>query len=156
MKQKKTSSSANSRAPFLYVCPGCGQLLYHRAFAADKQFGSPLRPCPSCKTEYYDPRYQEPALFDDPKLPLLPGTVWGGLLMGLAFLLGAVYMPQTLELAALGLLFLGASIWFAIDYRRTLPQRLEELKGEVELSRQRLKDPAYCDKLKSHGVKIKR
>lgn len=156
LKKQTQKKKSQSRTPFFYVCPGCGQLLYHRAFAADRQFGSPLRPCPNCKTEYYDPRYREPALCRDPRLPVLPGTVWGGLLMGVAFLLGAVYMPQTLELTVFGLIFLATSTWFALDYRRTLPHRREELTRELEQSRQRLKDAAYCDKLRSYGVKIKR
>lgn len=155
MNMRKKKTGPGSHTPFLYVCSGCGQVLYHRARASDRQFGSPMRPCPSCGTEYYDPHYREPALCRGPKLPMLPGTVWGGLLMGAAFLLGALYMPQKLELALFGLLFFCVSAWFAWDYRRTLPQRQEELEEELKRSRKRLENPNYRKKLESHGVKVK-
>jgi hypothetical protein len=115
-----------------------------------------MRPCPNCGTEYYDPRWQEPALCKNAKLPLLPGTVWGGLLLGIAFLLGAFYLSQKLELIILGLLFLFGSIWYALDYRRSLPQQKERFKLELEESRRRLKNPAYCQKLEENGVKFKK
>lgn len=136
------------------LCPKCGQLLYHRAGARDRQFGSPMRPCPNCGAEYYDPRWQEPALCKNPKLPLLPGTVWGGLLLGIAFLLGAFYLSRKLELSILGLLFLFGSIWYAVDYRRSLPQQKQTLQLELEESRKRLKNPAYRQKLAENGVKL--
>ena len=88
--------------PFVYLCPQCGELLYYRLRARDPHYGAPLRPCPRCGATYFDPSDREPALEKHPRLPLLPGTVWGGLLLGLAFLLGAAFLPQKLELAVMG------------------------------------------------------
>ena len=79
--------------PFVYLCPQCGELLYYRLRARDTHYGAPLRPCPHCGATYFDPSYREPALEKRPRLPLLPGTVWGGLLLGLAFLRAAKPSP---------------------------------------------------------------
>ena len=121
--------------PFVYLCPQCGELLYYRLRARDTHYGAPLRPCPHCGATYFDPSYREPALEKRPRLPLLPGTVWGGLLLGLAFLLGAAFLPQKLELAVMGVLFFGASLWYAVDWRRTAPQRQADFEREQAESR---------------------
>lgn len=140
--------------PFVYLCPQCGELLYYRLRARDTHYGAPLRPCPHCGAIYFDPSYREPALEKHPRLPLLPGTVWGGLLLGLAFLLGAAFLPQKLELAVMGVLFFGASLWYAVDWRRTAPQRQADFEREQADSRRRLQDAAYRRALREHGVKL--
>ena len=82
------------------------------------------------------------------------GFVGSRLLLGLAFLLGAAFLPQKLELAGMGVLFFGASRWYAVDWRRTVPQRQADFEKEQAESRRRLQDAAYRRALRDHGVKL--
>lgn len=140
--------------PFVYLCPQCGELLYYRLRARDTQYGAPLRPCPHCGAIYFDPSYREPALEKRPRLPLLPGTVWGGLLLGLAFLLGAAFLPQKLELAVMGVLFFGASLCTRWTGGAPPPSARPILNRSRPKAAGRLQDAAYRRALREHGVKL--
>lgn len=139
---------------FMRLCPSCGQLLYHRAQVQDLRYGSPFQQCPNCGGEYFDLRYQEPALLRNPHLNRLPHSLLGGLLLGGAFLLGAVYLERKLELILLGLLFFGSSAYFALQFYRSSASRKQAFQEELSRSRQRLQDPAYVAKLRDNGITV--
>ena len=54
----------------------------------------------------------------------------------------------------MGVLFFGASLWYAVDWRRTASQRQADFEREQAESRRRLQDAAYRRALREHGVKL--
>lgn len=151
----KSKKQEKAKRPMVAICPDCGKLLYYRFAASDGEYGCPFRPCPGCGVEYFDPRWKEPALEKEPKLPKLPRTIWGYVLLGLAFLLGAVFMAgYRLELLLLGVLLVALGVWSALEWRRTLPERQAQLKEELKASAVRVSKASYLERLAQNGVKV--
>lgn len=139
---------------FMSLCPACGQLLYHRAQVQDIRYGSPFQSCPGCGAEYFDYRFREPGLEARHHVDRLPKSTLGSLLLGAAFLLGAVYLDRKLEMALMGALFLGAALYFAVTFWRSSEERHRAFQEELTASRLRLKDPEYVDRLRANGIKV--
>ena len=151
----KSKKEKKNGIPLVNLCPNCGGVLYYRFAASDGEYGCPFRPCPGCGIEYFDPRWKEPALEKEPKLPELPRTVWGYVGLGLAFLLGAVFMAgYRLELVLLGALMLALSVWSGLEWRRELPERRAKLEEELKASAARVAKASYLERLMQNGVKV--
>ena len=86
-------------------------------------------------------------------------TLWtlcrsGELWRHIAVSCGETVLGFTAGFLLMGVLFFGASLWYAVDWRRTAPQRQADFEREQAESRRRLQDAAYRRALREHGVKL--
>lgn len=148
-----------------FKCPSCGNKLFSYE-PRIRKYGSLIKECKKCGSEYIDPRYYELALngIPDDEYKIFPYVfmiVFGGLVIWRAlrlFGMRQLGVPDVLQmllpsvLLIMGLVFVIWAIGGIIMLKTGLhKKKIERLLAE---SQERLKDSGYISSLRSLGLKI--
>ncbi len=148
-----------------FKCPSCGKKLFTYEYRIRK-YGSPVKECKKCGSEYVDPRFYELAIDgipeDEYKLyPYIFMIVIGGLIVWRALHLfgmrqlgvpGYIQWLMPTALLIMGSVFIiGAIVSIILTLTGLHKKKMDRL---LEESEERIRDYAYIKKLKKLGYKI--
>lgn len=144
------------------VCPKCTnkQIDNHIVNAYGVNWGSPIKRCLICNTEYLDNRYQEAAIYEKPKSRLKIREIKYagiGMLFGPLMLLVNSIRMTLFNFSSDGTLFYGGiiltcfSIILAVIFTLAALENHKNYKKALEESQGRLQDGEYKDKLIKYG-----
>ncbi len=148
-----------------FKCPSCGKKLFTYEYRIRK-YGSPLKECKKCGSEYIDPRYYELALdgIPDDEFKITPYVfmmiiggliIWRGLYMFRMHQLGVAEEIQWLlptVFTLLGIVLVIGSIAGMVSIKTGLhKKKIDRLMAE---SRARVSDMDYIRRLRKLGYKI--
>ena len=148
-----------------FKCPSCGKKLFSYE-ARVRKYGSLIKECRKCGSEYIDPRYYELALSGIPDdeykiFPYMFMIVIGGLVIWRAlhlFGLRQLGVPSEIQwllpsvLLIMGIVFVVGALAGIIMIKTGLrKKKIDRLLAE---SQERLKDSSYISRLRSLGLKF--
>lgn len=143
-------------------CPACGQK--NRDSCNAWGYGSPVRYCKKCQAEFFDNRWREVAIdgFDPRSMNsglYLKGTIGSAVFAAVmaGYVAISIKTRGSYSIRAAGCIALGviASVMCLIVYIRIKSGYEEKDQAHfLEESRDRLRDPAYVQKLMQYGVQI--
>jgi len=144
-----------------WVCPECKTK--NREACNTWMYGSPIRQCKACRSEYLDRRFREVAIDGfDPRSNNAKFYVKGTLfLLAIALVCGVVIYFQyargyySMKVVAAGALSaLGAVACLIMSIRIKLGFQNKDNEKYMEESKARLNDSQYVEKLRKYGYKI--
>ena len=144
-----------------WVCPECKTK--NREACNTWMYGSPIRQCKACRSEYLDRRFREVAIDGfDPRSNNAKFYVKGALfLLAIALVCGVVIYFQyargyySMKVVAAGALStLGAVACLIMSIRIKLGFQNKDNEKYMEESKARLSDSQYVEKLRKYGYKI--
>ena len=144
-----------------WVCPECKTK--NREACNTWMYGSPVRECKACRSEYLDRRFREVAIDGfDPRSNNAKFYVKGALfLLAIALVCGVVTYFQyargyySMKVVAAGALSaLGAVACLIMSIRIKLGFQNKDNEKYMEESKARLSDSQYVEKLRKYGYKI--
>ena len=144
-----------------WVCPECKTK--NREACNTWMYGSPIRQCKACRSEYLDRRFREVAIEGfDPRSNNAKFYVKGTLfLLAIALVCGVVTYFQyargyySMKVVAAGALSaLGAVACLIMSIRIKLGFQNKDNEKYMEESKARLSDSQYVEKLRKYGYKI--
>ena len=144
-----------------WVCPECKTK--NREACNTWMYGSPIRQCKACRSEYLDRRFREVAIEGfDPRSNNAKFYVKGALfLLAIALICGVVIYFQyargyySMKVVAAGALSaLGAVACLIMSIRIKLGFQNKDNEKYMEESKARLSDSQYVEKLRKYGYKI--
>jgi len=144
-----------------WVCPECKTK--NREACNTWMYGSPIRQCKACRSEYLDRRFREVAIEGfDPRSNNAKFYVKGALfLLAIALVCGVVIYFQyargyySMKVVAAGALSaLGAVTCLIMSIRIKLGFQNKDNEKYMEESKARLSDSQYVEKLRKYGYKI--
>ena len=144
-----------------WVCPECKTK--NREACNTWMYGSPIRQCKACRSEYLDRRFREVAIEGfDPRSNNAKFYVKGTLfLLAIALVCGVVTYFQyargyySMKVVAAGALSaLGAFACLIMSIRIKLGFQNKDNDKYMEESKARLSDSLYVEKLRKYGYKI--
>ena len=144
-----------------WVCPECKTK--NREACNTWMYGSPIRQCEACRSEYLDRRFREVAIDGfDPRCNNAKFYVKGALfLLAIALVCGVVIYFQyargyySMKVVAAGALSaLGAVACLIMSIRIKLGFQNKDNEKYMEESKARLSDSQYVEKLRKYGYKI--
>ena len=144
-----------------WTCPECKTK--NRETCNAWMYGSPIRQCKACRSEYLDRRFREVAIdgFDprsnNPKF-YMKGALF---LLILALVDGGLALYQYINgyysikvLAIAGASALGSLACFSMFVRITMGFQSKDNEKYMAESKARLADPTYTEKLRKYGYKV--
>ncbi len=144
-----------------WTCPECKTK--NRESCNAWMYGSPIRQCKACRSEYLDRRFREVAIdgfvlrSNNPKF-YMKGALF---LLILALVDGGLALYQYINgyysikiLAIAGASALGSLACFYLFVRITMGFQSKENGKYMAESKARLADPVYVEKLRKHGYKV--
>jgi len=144
-----------------WVCPECKTK--NREACNTWMYGSPIRQCKACRSEYLDRRFREVAIDGfDPRSNNAKFYVKGALfLLAIALVCGVVIYFQyargyySMKVVAAGALSaLGAVACLIMSIRIKLGFQNKDNEKYMVESKARLSDSQYVEKLRKYGYKI--
>ena len=144
-----------------WVCPECKTK--NREACNTWMYGSPIRQCKACRSEYLDRRFREVAIDGfDPRSNNAKFYVKGALfLLAIALVCGVVTYFQyargyySMKVVAAGALSaLAAVACLIMSIRIKLGFQNKDNEKYMEESKARLSDSQYVEKLRKYGYKI--
>ena len=144
-----------------WVCPECKTK--NREACNTWMYGSPIRQCKACRSEYLDRRFREVAIDGfDPRSNNAKFYVKGALfLLAIALVCGVVIYFQyargyySMKVVAAGALSaLGAVVCLIMSIRIKLGFQNKDNEKHMAESKARLSDSQYVEKLRKYGYKI--
>ena len=157
-------NSAPRRGQMMEIhCPSCGRIVCTYV-AGDYRYGSPLKNCPKCSSEYINPAVHEievdgisPDAFDMKKLIL-------GMIMGVVFfIIGAVifhlevtrkgyYHTSNIAIMVISVIAFFYALGNIVFIKTGIKAKWTERKRQESVSR--MSDPEYALRLKAHGYNV--
>lgn len=143
-------------------CPKCGAKVRERCNAW--VYGSPIKTCPSCKSEFLDKRFREVAIdgFDpranNPRLYLL--GFFGFLVFTIvcaAWLIAMINARQSYPVKLVGCILVGivGTVGCAVVLLRQMTGYEEKQNARfMEESQKRMQDKDYVEKLVAYGYSV--